>query len=118
MKIFALSAIIALSSALNLREEFGEDGPTTDWEDGEWTDPCEEFYPGCELAGEDPCAGTEDNDADWDACIKGDDMKAFEAEIETCIKDMSDDDFAALMQCFEQHPIDMESEFADEEDEQ
>merc|ERR1712048_1436065 len=97
MKIFALSALIVLSSALNLREDGGDAGD-------DWEDPCDPFYPDCDYP-VDPCED-EVTDAAWDACIQSDKGAQFEADIEACVDTMTDEEWNALVQCFEDNPVD------------
>ena len=116
MKIAIAALAVTLTGAINLREEFGTDGPTEDWEDGEWTDPCDEFLPDCEI--EDPCADDAHDDAAWEACHAGPAGDDFEADIAACTADMTEAEWGALLQCYEDHPIDMDSEYAHADDAQ
>ena len=95
MKIIALSALIALSSALNLREDGGDYG--------EWHDPCDLYYPECTV--EDPCEEFVDDDTAWDNCINSDKGAQFEADLEACVDTMTEEEWEALLQCFEEHPV-------------
>ena len=117
MKIFALAALaVTLTGAINLRDGDLEGLATEDWVDGEWQDPCDEFLPDCDL--HDPCADVADDDAAWKECHDGPAGDDFEADIAACTADMSEEDWGALLQCYEDHPITMESDNAHADDAQ
>merc|ERR1712151_1404238 len=77
-----------------------EDGPGSNWSEGEWQDPCEEFTPCIDIIVNDPCASFEDTD-DWEDCHAGTEGQEWKAELEQCEADADSEDHADLLQCLE-----------------
>ena len=74
-----------------------EDGPTDDWVDGEWQDPCEDLAP-CKAEFEnDPCADITDLE-EYEQCHK--DNPEWADNLEACLDDKTDEDWEAEMQCW------------------
>merc|ERR1712151_808322 len=73
----------------------------SDWSDGEWQDPCRHLAPCAEFFENDPC---EDAD-DWSACHEGEEGQAWAAELETCLNNKTEEQWAAEFQCWEEHPV-------------
>ena len=104
MKFFAAAALVAYSSAIKMRA-LENDEPTDDWVDGEWQDPCIEFSPCHDILEADPCAGSDFEDTeDWEQCHE--DNAEWGEELKVCLEGKTEEQWADLMECMEQHPID------------
>ena len=69
--------------------------------DDSGSDPCRHLAPCADIMENDPC---EDAD-DWSACHEGDEGQAWAAELETCLNNKTEEQWAAEFKCWEEHPI-------------
>ena len=104
MRIYAAAALVAYTAAIKMRA-MEDDEPTDDWVDGEWQDPCAHLSPCHDIIEADPCAGDSFEDTeDWEQCHA--DNAEWGQELETCLKNKTEEEWAALLECAEEHPID------------
>lgn len=114
MRIYAAAALVAYSAAIKMKA-LQDDEPTDDWVDGEWQDPCIEFSPCHEILERDPCAGSDwEETSDWEQCHA--DNAEWGAELETCLKAKTEEQWAELLECMEAHPVDDSSSSEGDDD--
>ena len=112
MRIYAAAALVAYSAAIKMRA-LEDDEPTDDWENGEWQDPCFAVSPCHEIAERDPCAGSDWEDTEeWEQCHA--DNAEWGNELKTCLEAKTEEQWAELLECMEEHPIDGSEESGDD----